>query len=384
MEIPGIPSTHLHCPGKLRLAGVWRLQYGPPVHVCVISERKNMCHIEEGPCPWVWVKGSPPWLKGSLPWLKESLPWLKGSLPWLKGSLPWLKGSLPWLKVSPPARPSKGIPPWHASLASSSRVRAAIRTAPGARKVRPDDTDGLRDVRLAVTRFPVVPSALSESDLRIDMNIRTTCVDLVWITVVGPLRPDPPPNDEIGWTPPIPAPQNLTPVLKPVGGARDQWARHGTSGRGTGPVGEARDQWAGHGTSHRIPGITGSVISPAVPSHCPWRAAAHGGPLPMAGRCPWRAAAHGGPGVVQHRFGNIGSRSVQRGARPSPARHMDGGWSALAKPGTRELQRNCGRSGGRAHASRLQGHGADRQPPRGVRPHRPHPRPRRRGEEVAL
>eukprot|EP00661_Eupelagonemidae_sp_cell13_P010741 gene10741-biopygen16813 len=31
-------------------AGVWRLQYGPPVHVCVISERGNMCHIEEGTC----------------------------------------------------------------------------------------------------------------------------------------------------------------------------------------------------------------------------------------------------------------------------------------------------------------------------------------------
>eukprot|EP00661_Eupelagonemidae_sp_cell13_P024443 gene24443-biopygen8944 len=28
-------------------AGVWRLQYGPPVHVCVISEQDNTCHIEE-------------------------------------------------------------------------------------------------------------------------------------------------------------------------------------------------------------------------------------------------------------------------------------------------------------------------------------------------
>eukprot|EP00661_Eupelagonemidae_sp_cell13_P001251 gene1251-biopygen13824 len=40
-------------------------------------------------------------------------------------------------------------PPWHASLARFSRIRAAMRTAPGARKVVPDDTDGLRDVRLA-------------------------------------------------------------------------------------------------------------------------------------------------------------------------------------------------------------------------------------------
>eukprot|EP00661_Eupelagonemidae_sp_cell13_P007852 gene7852-biopygen7583 len=32
-------------------AGVWRLQYGPPVHVCVISEQDNTCHIEEGTCP---------------------------------------------------------------------------------------------------------------------------------------------------------------------------------------------------------------------------------------------------------------------------------------------------------------------------------------------
>eukprot|EP00661_Eupelagonemidae_sp_cell13_P015971 gene15971-biopygen8211 len=36
------------------------------------------------------------------------------------------------------------IPPWHAYLARFSRVRAAMRTAPGARKVGPDDTDGLR------------------------------------------------------------------------------------------------------------------------------------------------------------------------------------------------------------------------------------------------
>eukprot|EP00661_Eupelagonemidae_sp_cell13_P019939 gene19939-biopygen7023 len=34
-------------------AGVWRLQYGPPVHVCVISEQDNTCHIEEGTSPWV-------------------------------------------------------------------------------------------------------------------------------------------------------------------------------------------------------------------------------------------------------------------------------------------------------------------------------------------
>eukprot|EP00661_Eupelagonemidae_sp_cell13_P009561 gene9561-biopygen19741 len=48
-------------------------------------------------------------------------------------------------------------PPWRAHFARFSRVRAAMRTAPGARKVGPDDTDELRE--LAVTRFPVVPSA---------------------------------------------------------------------------------------------------------------------------------------------------------------------------------------------------------------------------------
>eukprot|EP00661_Eupelagonemidae_sp_cell13_P023301 gene23301-biopygen4311 len=37
------------------------------------------------------------------------------------------------------------IPPWHAYLARFSRVRAAMRTAPGARKVGPDDTDELRE-----------------------------------------------------------------------------------------------------------------------------------------------------------------------------------------------------------------------------------------------
>eukprot|EP00661_Eupelagonemidae_sp_cell13_P018445 gene18445-biopygen20448 len=36
------------------------------------------------------------------------------------------------------------IPPWHAYLARFSRVRAAMRTAPGACKVGPDDTDELR------------------------------------------------------------------------------------------------------------------------------------------------------------------------------------------------------------------------------------------------
>eukprot|EP00661_Eupelagonemidae_sp_cell13_P022430 gene22430-biopygen1169 len=37
------------------------------------------------------------------------------------------------------------IPPWHAYMARFSRVRAAMRTAPGARKVGPDDTDELRE-----------------------------------------------------------------------------------------------------------------------------------------------------------------------------------------------------------------------------------------------
>eukprot|EP00661_Eupelagonemidae_sp_cell13_P015940 gene15940-biopygen15778 len=37
------------------------------------------------------------------------------------------------------------IPPWHAYLARFSRVRAAMRTAPGAHKVGPDDTDELRE-----------------------------------------------------------------------------------------------------------------------------------------------------------------------------------------------------------------------------------------------
>eukprot|EP00661_Eupelagonemidae_sp_cell13_P009177 gene9177-biopygen16708 len=41
------------------------------------------------------------------------------------------------------------IPPWHAYFARFSRVRAAMRTAPGARKVWPDDTDELREVLLA-------------------------------------------------------------------------------------------------------------------------------------------------------------------------------------------------------------------------------------------
>eukprot|EP00661_Eupelagonemidae_sp_cell13_P015166 gene15166-biopygen17159 len=36
------------------------------------------------------------------------------------------------------------IPPWHACLARFLRIGAAMRTAPGARKVGPDDTDGLR------------------------------------------------------------------------------------------------------------------------------------------------------------------------------------------------------------------------------------------------
>eukprot|EP00661_Eupelagonemidae_sp_cell13_P020891 gene20891-biopygen13150 len=44
---------------------------------------------------------------------------------------------------------SPRIPPWHAYLARFSRVRAAMRTAPGARKVGPDDTgvggDEVRD-----------------------------------------------------------------------------------------------------------------------------------------------------------------------------------------------------------------------------------------------
>eukprot|EP00661_Eupelagonemidae_sp_cell13_P020945 gene20945-biopygen2622 len=37
------------------------------------------------------------------------------------------------------------IPPWRAHFARFSRVRAAMRTAPGARKVGPDDTDELRE-----------------------------------------------------------------------------------------------------------------------------------------------------------------------------------------------------------------------------------------------
>eukprot|EP00661_Eupelagonemidae_sp_cell13_P008782 gene8782-biopygen15194 len=37
------------------------------------------------------------------------------------------------------------IPPWHTYLARFSRVRAAMRTAPGACKVGPDDTDELRE-----------------------------------------------------------------------------------------------------------------------------------------------------------------------------------------------------------------------------------------------
>eukprot|EP00661_Eupelagonemidae_sp_cell13_P023544 gene23544-biopygen1270 len=41
------------------------------------------------------------------------------------------------------------IPPWQAYVARFSRVRAAIRTAPGARKVGPDDTDELRELSIA-------------------------------------------------------------------------------------------------------------------------------------------------------------------------------------------------------------------------------------------
>eukprot|EP00661_Eupelagonemidae_sp_cell13_P018407 gene18407-biopygen21951 len=37
------------------------------------------------------------------------------------------------------------IPSWHAYLTPFSRVRAAMRTATGARKVVPDDTDELRE-----------------------------------------------------------------------------------------------------------------------------------------------------------------------------------------------------------------------------------------------
>eukprot|EP00661_Eupelagonemidae_sp_cell13_P022438 gene22438-biopygen7205 len=69
MEIPGIPFRPVHC-RKTQRGGVWRLQYGPPVHVCVMSERGNMCHIEEGTCPWFWWLSYCPGLSrvGDLSW----------------------------------------------------------------------------------------------------------------------------------------------------------------------------------------------------------------------------------------------------------------------------------------------------------------------------
>eukprot|EP00661_Eupelagonemidae_sp_cell13_P018994 gene18994-biopygen12991 len=50
---------------------------------------------------------------------------------------------------------------------------------------------------------------------------------------------------------------------------------------------------------NRVPGITGNAVSPALASRC----------------------SYGGPGMVQHVFGNIGSRSYQSRAGPCPVRH---------------------------------------------------------------
>eukprot|EP00661_Eupelagonemidae_sp_cell13_P004452 gene4452-biopygen8420 len=51
LYISFIPAAASRWEGGGFSAGVWRLQYGPPVHVCVISEQDNTCHIEEGTCP---------------------------------------------------------------------------------------------------------------------------------------------------------------------------------------------------------------------------------------------------------------------------------------------------------------------------------------------
>eukprot|EP00661_Eupelagonemidae_sp_cell13_P009151 gene9151-biopygen6189 len=51
------------------------------------------------------------------------------------------------------------IPPWRAHFARFSRVRAAMRTAPGARKVWPDDTDELRELLPDATHIICAPGA---------------------------------------------------------------------------------------------------------------------------------------------------------------------------------------------------------------------------------
>eukprot|EP00661_Eupelagonemidae_sp_cell13_P013712 gene13712-biopygen5045 len=50
------------------------------------------------------------------------------------------------------------FPPWHASFGTLFCDFAPRCDPPRARKVWPDDTDGLRDVRLVETCFPVAPS----------------------------------------------------------------------------------------------------------------------------------------------------------------------------------------------------------------------------------